>query len=393
MSAYLIDWLHLSLRFLHIIAGIAWIGASFYFNALENKLNRKPPQRQGIAGTLWAVHGGGFYFLEKYTTYPDDLPSPLHWFKWEAYVTWLSGMALLAVVYYLNASSYLIATDNGMSPLVACILSISGIFITWVIYDLLCRSKIASNHNVMIAIIITIFTFAAYFYHHFFTSRALFIQIGAMIGTIMVANVFFVIIPIQKKLIQACTNKTPVSKRLGYKGYIRSRHNNYFTLPVVFLMISGHFPFIYEVENNWVVLSLVCILAMVIRHVFNLHSENKPVKGYVSVIILLLAGLIFGLKPPTLQVENNQYVHFGVIKKIIHQRCVTCHSSSPIDQLFKTAPAGFKLDTQAQIEASVDAIYARTIATQSMPFNNITKMTDAERALLAQWILQFKTNE
>jgi len=384
IKLYLIEWLSLSLKFLHIIVGIAWIGASFYFNWLENKLQRAG-NRGGIAGHLWAVHGGGFYYLEKYKKYPETLPEPLHWFKWEAYITWISGFLLLSVVYYLNASSTLLLSGSTMNPLTGIGLSVFGLIVLWFVYDLLCKSRVVDKPAIFIGIILACVALCAFIYSTVFNPRAVYMQIGAMLGTIMAANVFFVIIPVQKKLVSACVAKAEVSGELGMQGFIRSRHNNYFTLPVLFTMMSAHYPMVYSSQYSWVVLMAVFVIAALIRHYFNLKGVGKATNSLIGLIVLALALLIFSLAPSPTNKVSAVKVSFSEVESIIEQRCASCHSANPTDNVFRTAPSGLVLDTEIQIIANINSIYQRAVATNSMPFNNKTNMTVTERDVLAAW--------
>jgi len=384
IKLYLIDWLSLSIKFLHIIVGIAWIGASFYFNWLENKLQRAG-NRDGIAGHLWAVHGGGFYYLEKYNKYPKTLPEPLHWFKWEAYLTWISGFLLLSVVYYLNASSTLLINDSTMNPLYGVGLSVFGLGAIWLIYDFLCKSTVVDKSVIFIGIILVFVTLSAFLYSTIFNPRAVYMQIGAMLGTIMAANVFFVIIPVQKKLVAACIEKAEVSSELGVKGYIRSRHNNYFTLPVLFTMMSIHYPMVYSSTYSWLVLIGVFVVVILIRHYFNLKGVGKAKNSLIGLIVLALLMLIFSLAPSSSNNANITKINFSEVETIIEQRCASCHSANPTDDAFRVAPNGLALDTEMQINDNKNRIYQRVVATNSMPLNNKTNMTVAERNILAAW--------
>jgi len=384
MQIYLLDWISLSLKLFHVIVGIAWIGASFYFNWLENKLNRVG-NRDEIAGHLWAVHGGGFYYLEKYKKYPENLPEPLHWFKWEAYFTWISGILLLSVIYYFNASTYLLSSDSSMLPAYGVALSLLGLVVIWLVYDLLCKTKLVDKPIIFIGILFLIITLSAYLYNDIFNPRAVYMQIGSMIGTIMVANVFFVIIPVQKKLVAACIDKTQVSRELGLKGYIRSRHNNYFTLPVVFTMISIHYPGVYSGSFGWLVLIAIMGILVLIRHYFNLRGVGQATNSLIGLIILAIIVLVFALAPSQNKSEIQQMVSISEIKSIIDKRCTSCHSDNPTDDVFTVAPSGFMLNTEEQIIASKNLIYQRTVATNSMPLNNKTNMTETEREKLKIW--------
>jgi len=384
MKLYLIDWLSVSLKLLHVIAGIAWIGASFYFNWLENKLNRVK-NRDEIAGHLWAVHGGGFYYLEKYKKYPQTLPEPLHWFKWEAYVTWISGILLLSVIYYFNASTYLLASESSISSTYGILSSLLGLLIFWLIYDLLCKSKLVNKSSIFIGIIFVVISLSAYLYSNIFNPRAVYMQIGAMIGTVMVANVFFVIIPVQKKLVAACEKSTEVSKELGLMGYTRSRHNNYFTLPVIFMMISGHYPTIYSGEYGWLVLIAIVGILVMIRHYFNLRGVGQAKKSLIAIIVLSVLALIYALAPRQSQVQNQEAVTIEEVQLIIEKHCVSCHASEPSSAIFAVAPNGFILDTKEQIIKHKNQIYQQAVISKAMPLGNTTNMTDEERDKLRVW--------
>ena len=384
MKLYLIDWLSVSLKLLHVIAGIAWIGASFYFNWLENKLNRVK-NRDEIAGHLWAVHGGGFYYLEKYKKYPQALPEPLHWFKWEAYVTWISGILLLSVIYYFNASTYLLASESSISSTYGILSSLLGLLIFWLIYDLLCKSKLVNKSSIFIGIIFVVISLSAYLYSNIFNPRAVYMQIGAMIGTVMVANVFFVIIPVQKKLVAACENSTEVSKELGLMGYTRSRHNNYFTLPVIFMMISGHYPTIYSGEYGWLVLIAIVGILVMIRHYFNLRGVGQAKKSLIAIIVVSVLALIYALAPRQSQVQNQEAVNIEEVQLIIEKHCVSCHASEPSSAIFAVAPNGFILDTKEQIIKHKNQIYQQAVISKAMPLGNTTNMTDEERDKLRVW--------
>ena len=387
MQIYLLVWLGLALKLLHIIAGIAWIGASFYFNWLENKLDRLN-NRDEIAGNLWAVHGGGFYHLEKYKKYPQTLPEPLHWFKWEAYVTWLSGISLLSVVYYFNASSRLLSSDSSLSASYAVGLSLLGLLFFWLIYDLLCKSKLVTKSAIFITIIFIVIAFFAYFYSNIFNPKAVYMQIGSMIGTVMVANVFFVIIPVQKKLVDACENSTEVSLELGKIGYLRSRHNNYFTLPVLFMMISGHYPSIYSGDYGWLILMAVIGILVMIRHYFNLRGVGKAKNSLIAIIVLSTFALIYALAPThsKVQDQNQEIVTVEQAQVIIEKHCVSCHAANPTNMAFTVAPNGIMLDTTKKIIAHKAQIYQQAVLSKAMPLVNSTNMTDDEREKLRIWI-------
>ncbi|MBU0812137.1 MAG: urate hydroxylase PuuD, partial [Gammaproteobacteria bacterium] len=275
MEAHLTEWLNLTVRWIHMIVGIAWIGASFYFVWLENNLNRANP-RDGLSGDLWAIHGGGIYHLEKYKLAPPQMPDNLHWFKWEAYTTWLSGVALLMVVYYLNPSLYLIAPGSEMAPAMAIAIGFGSLIVGWFVYDLLCDSPLGKKPALLGLVLFVLMIFAAWAYSQVFSGRAAYIHTGALIGTIMVGNVFRIIMPAQRALVAAIEqNRTP-DPLLPAKGLLRSRHNNYFTLPVLFIMISNHFPSTYGSQYNWLILAGISVLAVLVRHYSTTrHDSNR----------------------------------------------------------------------------------------------------------------------
>ena len=291
----------------------------------------------------------------------------------------------MSVIYYFNASTYLLSSDSTMLPAYGVALSLLGLLFIWLVYDLLCKSKLVDKPIIFIGILFLIITLSAYLYSDIFNPRAVYMQIGSMIGTIMVANVFFVIIPVQKKLVTACMEKTQVSQELGLKGYIRSRHNNYFTLPVVFTMISIHYPGVYSGSYGWLVLIAIMGILVLIRHYFNLRGVGQATNSLIGLIILAIIVLVFALAPSQNKSEIQEIVSITEVKSIIDRRCASCHSDNPTDDVFVVAPSGFILNTEEQIIASKDIIYQRTVATNSMPFNNKTNMTEAEREKLKIW--------
>ncbi|MGA9701909.1 urate hydroxylase PuuD, partial [Pseudomonas sp.] len=275
MEAHLLEWLNLSVRWVHMITGVAWIGASFYFVWLENNLNRVNP-KDGLAGDLWAIHGGGIYHLEKYKLAPPTMPDNLHWFKWEAYFTWMSGVALLCVVFYLNPTLYLLAPGSSLSGTEGVLLGIGSLFAGWFIYSFLCDSALGKRPALLGLILFVLLIAAAYGFSKVFSGRGAYLHVGAVIGTIMVGNVFRIIMPAQRALVAAIAeNRTP-DPALPAKGLLRSRHNNYFTLPVLFIMISNHFPSTYGSQYNWLILAGIAVAAVLVRHYFNTrHNSQK----------------------------------------------------------------------------------------------------------------------
>ena len=398
MEAYILEWLNLLLRWAHLIVGIAWIGSSFYFVWLDMNLNVPPrdPEDDAVAGDLWAVHGGGFYHAQKYKVAPGELPEPLHWFKWEAYTTWLTGFALLVLMYYVNADVYLV--DKSVADLTggqAIAISIGFIVASWVVYDLLCRTGLS---DAWIGLVGFLFLVAAvYLLTDLFSGRGAYIQIGSMLGTIMAANVFMVIIPGQRELVDAKLRGEEPDPLPGLKGKQRSVHNNYITLPVLFVMLSPHYPMTYGHEYNWLLLIAIFIAGVLIRHFFNLRNQGKaePLLLFIALAIIILAAFMAAPKSravpdrdvalqPAQPVEP---VSFAQVRQVIVQRCNNCHSIEPNHPTAPVAPNAVMFDTPEQIAQWAQRIHDRTVTTRTMPLANLTQMTDEERSLVDRWYL------
>lgn len=391
------DWLSLFLRWFHVVAGVAWIGASFYFIWLDNNLETPPDwkKEKGIKGDLWAVHGGGFYEVAKYKVGPEIIPTTLHWFKWEAYSTWISGFCLLVLVYYFGASAYLIDKSvYDITATTAVSLGLALIFGGWIVYEAACRSLLRHYPRLFALLFIGLLTFASWLASQWFSGRGAYIHVGALIGTIMAANVLVQIMPSQRAMVNAVTNKLPIDPEWGEKAKLRSVHNNYLTLPLLFIMISNHYPVTYQHSHNWLVLIAICIVSAWIRHFFNLRHIGvvRPtilVSGAIGMLAISL-----WVSYPTMSVEqtspnNNETVQVSKqqIQTIIDLHCVSCHSATPTDDMFKVAPMGLVFDNWEQIEAKSGFIYQRTSISKDMPFLNKSKMTEEERQLVAQWYL------
>jgi uncharacterized membrane protein len=387
-ESHMMEWLNIAVRVMHITFGIAWIGASFYFVFLENALNRTENVRDELAGNLWAIHGGGFYYLEKYKVAPKQIPKHLHWFKYEAYFTWLSGFCLLFIVYYFNASAFLIDKNVwDVKPLAAVSIGIGSFIVAWFMYDLLCKTPLIKKSILFTIIGFIIATGFAYFYAHVFNSRAAYIHFGAMIGSIMVANVFFVIIPSQKAMVKAAKEGKPLDPELGKQAGLRSLHNNYFTLPVLFVMVSNHFPSTFGNKYAWAVLAAITLGSAGIKHWLNLREKGKHSVWVmpVSVLILLATCLITAPPKPGACKSN---ISFMEVNAIITQRCTPCHSSKPTDDVYKAPPNGVKYDTPEEFVKLKDKIMIRVVITKTMPQNNKTNMTPEERETIRCWIEQ-----
>ena len=388
-ASYGLEWLNLLVRWLHIITGIAWIGASFYFVWLDNTIRPPAPgsdlAKKGVAGELWAVHGGGFYNPQKYLVAPAELPKELHWFKWEAYSTWLSGFALLFIVYYLNAQAMMV--DRGVADLSsaqAIGIGLASLVAGWVVYDLLCRSPLVQRQLAFGATIFLLLVGSSWVLTHLLSGRAAYLHVGAMIGTIMVANVAMVIIPGQRKMVEAMRAGSTPDPVHGIRGKQRSVHNNYFTLPVLFIMISNHFAMTYRHPHAWAVLGAIMAAGVFIRHFFNLRHKGRVEWVYPAIGVALLLGLAVVLAPPRPNVSAGT-VPFARVETILRARCVSCHAAHPTQPGFASAPAGVMLDDAHGIAQNAPRIYQQAVQLKAMPLANMTNMTDAERAQVAAW--------
>ena len=387
-QGHLTEWLNIAVRVIHITFGIAWIGASFYFVFLENALNRTKDVREELAGNLWAVHGGGFYYLEKYKVAPKVIPKELHWFKYEAYFTWLSGFCLLFIVYYFNAKATLIDTNVlKLTPFQAIGIGIGSFVIAWLLYDFLCKTKFIKSNTTFAIIGFALLTAFAYFYAHVFNSRAAYIHFGAMIGGIMVANVFFVIIPAQKAMVNAAKKGLPLNPQYGKNALKRSLHNNYFTLPVLFVMVSNHFPSTFGNDYSWAILATISLGAAGIKHWLNLKERGQYNVWILPVSVIILLAVAY-VTAPVKQGECKINVSFIEVNQIVQNRCVQCHSAQPKDNVYTAAPNGIMYDTPEQIINLKDKIMQRVVITKTMPQNNKTGMTLQERDLIRCWIEQ-----
>ena len=387
MEAWIQDWLSLLLRWAHFITGVAWIGASFYFNWLENHLDRRNAAG-GIAGDLWAVHGGGFYHLEKYEVAPGSLPPTLHWFKYEAYFTWITGFALLCTVYYWNAGAFLV--DRSVAALAgwqAIGIGLASMILSWLFYDLLCRSPLRRHGSLLALLVFAWFTALAWLLGECLSGRAAYIHVGAAIGTIMVANVFFVIIPAQKELVSAVGESRMPQGEGGRNALMRSRHNNYFTLPVLFIMISNHYAGTYAHPWNWLLLVGISIAGVGIRHWFNIRHRPGHSRWVLPMSLLLLAGLVLLTRPQALPMEAGDAAlpSTAAVMPLIEKHCVGCHADRPEHPGFAAAPLGIALDTEQRLEANAARVYQSAVVTRIMPLGNLTGMTGEERELLARW--------
>ena len=391
MEAYLLDWLNLLVRWFHMITGIAWIGASFYFVWLDNHLlapKEKSAADKGVSGELWAVHGGGFYNAQKYQVAPATLPEPLHWFKWEAYTTFISGFILLCLMYYVSAEVYLIdprIADIGKATAIA--IGIGTLAGGWIVYDLLCKSPLGNNDKALGGVLFVLTLAAAWGLCQAFSGRGAYIHFGGMLGTIMVANVFFVIIPGQKELVRAKVEGREPDPIHGVRGKQRSVHNTYFTLPVLFTMISSHYAMTYGNAHNWLVLAGIAFAGAAIR-VYFVSRHKGPASPLPAIAgVVALAIVAFAIAPgsrSTGSTAASPAEEFARVTTIVQMRCAVCHAQTPTQPGFAIAPKGVMLDTPEHIAAQALQINQQ-VSTRVMPLANLTGMTDAERDAVAQW--------
>ena len=396
MEAYLLDWANLLLRWVHVITAIAWIGSSFYFVFLDNNL-QKPNSpdllEKGVGGAMWAVHGGGFYNPQKYMVAPKKIHTKLHWFYWESYSTWLSGFALFTVLYLYNAGTFLI--DKSLmdwSPVVAGSTAVAFLAAFWVVYDVVCRVfGFRKNGELIVAgMMIVVIAFASWLANQLFAGRAAFLLVGAMIATSMSANVFFWIIPGQRKVVAAMTSGVAMDpKELathGKRGKQRSVHNTYFTLPVIFAMLSNHYSFLYTYENNWVILVMMMLAGALIRqffvqrHGYHLGRAKNPLPFAIAGVVMLLSVIVWMRPAPSASTAavSNVTVSFAEVNAIFVQRCQTCHGA-------QVQMKNVRFDTAEGIKQHALGIYQQAVVTKQMPMNNATGITEAERAAIKRW--------
>jgi uncharacterized membrane protein len=393
------DWLTLLLRWFHFGVGVSWIGTSFYFNWLNNTVRPAASDAPGdgdpdVRGELWAVHGGGFYRVMKYAARPGRVPSTLHWFKWEAYLTWLSGFSLLGLVYYHNPAVYLLKPGSPLSAWGAAGIGVGSLVAGWLLYDRLCRSPLVVWPSMFTVVGLILTMLFSWMLTLVFDGRGAYMHTGAMLGTLMAWNVFFVIIPGQKRMVADLTEGREPDPQPGIDGARRSLHNNYLTLPVLFVMISSHYPFTYGHRWNWAILFSLMLLSAAVRHWFNLRGQGHRNVWILPAATVGLLGLAFVASPrsvgtaatlPTPGLTEADAPEFSRVWTVVSQRCAVCHSASPSDPVFRTAPNGIVFDTAEQIRDAAALIHDRAVVTHQMPLGNRTGITEEERRLLADW--------
>ena len=397
------EWLSLAVRWLHVITGIAWIGSSFYFVALDLGLRKPPGLPEGVHGEEWQVHGGGFYHIQKYMVAPDRMPEHLIWFKWESYATWLSGFALLCIVYYAGAGLFLV--DQSVLQITATVgimISLASLVIGWVVYDLLCKSPFGRNATGLMLLLFVVLVAMSWGYCHVFTGRAALLHLGAFTATIMTANVFFIIIPNQRKVVAELIAGNSPDPALGLQAKQRSTHNNYLTLPVLFLMLSNHYPLAFATRYNWLIASLVFLMGVTIRHYFNARHarDGNPVWTWPATAALFAAIIFLSVMPGAapadtaspasssmtpLEKRFARSARFEAVRDTVLGRCSMCHASEPAWDGIITAPKGIKLDTDARIALHARQIYLQAGRTTAMPPANVSFIELQERKLIVDW--------
>ncbi len=388
-ATFLSEWLNLLFRWFHLIVGVGWIGTSFYFIALDLSLRKREGQAPGVFGSAWEVHGGGFYHVEKYSVAPKQLPDDLIWYKWEAYLTWVSGFALLTVQYYFNASVYLIDPQvMKLLPSEAVAISIASLAAGWVTYDKLCRSPIGKNTPLLAACLLVIILGATYGYGQVFSGKGVFIHVGALIGTFMAFNVFMVIIPNQKKITASLLKGEEPDPKLGQISKQRSVHNNYLTLPVLLMMVSNHYPLLTGHSQPVLVVALILVMGGMVRHFINRHDAHDNFAKFwwtlPAASISLIAALI--VTQPAKLSGGHGLIPDRDVLEIARVHCTSCHSATPTNEAFDEAPKNIELDSIAALRRYETLIMAQAVRSSAMPLGNETGMTSTEREILGAWL-------
>ncbi len=390
MDANWSEWVNLAIRWTHVITGIAWIGSSFFFMWLDARIEKPAGSADNIEGELWLTHSGGFYRMEKMTLGPGEVPKTLHWFKWEAAFSWITGILLLILIYYMQAEVFLIDPEVfGIDPPWAVALGVGLLIASWLVYDGMYRSPLRNMGMLAEIVGFALLVALAYGLTQVYSGRGAYMHVGAIMGTIMVANVWIIIIPGQKKLVAATDAGTPLDPRLAFNAKQRSVHNNYMTLPLLFIMVSSHYPSTFGHGYNWAVLMVLFVVGAVIRHWFNLRNDGKASHWpWPAAVAVMLALVWFTLPKPEAGAAGESEVTFAQAYEVISNRCVSCHAAKPRNENFDAAPKNVKFDTPDQIKRQAAKIRAVAVMTRTMPLGNVTKMTGAERVLLGRWIAQ-----
>jgi uncharacterized membrane protein len=389
VDVFLGEWLNLLIRWAHMVVAIGWIGTSFYFMGLDYSLSKRERMNPGVLGTAWQVHGGGFYHVEKYTVAPATLPDVLHWFKWEAYLTWATGFGLLIVQYYFHADAFLI--DPGvmaLEPWQAIAISVASLAAGWFIYDGLCRTKVGENTTLLALSVFALILIAAVLYTKVFSGRGAFIHVGALVGTIMAVNVFGVIIPNQKKMIAQMIAGQRPDARYGEIGKQRSTHNNYLTLPVLLMMVSQHYPFLFTHPQSWLIVALIIVIGALVRHMLNRLEAEDDWDSYAWVMPAVAMGLLTAIyvTAPATRSTTGGAVTDAEAQAIVGKHCLMCHAHNPSHPAFKEPPKNVALESISEMRRFAQQIYMQTVQNRAMPLGNQTGMTEDERDALGRWV-------
>ncbi len=402
-TAIIWEWIEFAVRWTHVITAIAWIGSSFYFIALDLGLRKSDRMPHGVLGEEWQVHGGGFYHIRKYNVAPDHLPEHLTWFKWESYATWLSGAALLMVVYWAGAEYYLIdRAKMDLTTLQGIMLSGGSLAIGWIIYDRLCKSPLGNRPELLMILLFVLLAAMAWGYDQLLTGRAALLHLGAFTATIMTANVFLIIIPNQKIVVADMKAGRTPDASYGRIAKLRSTHNNYLTLPVIFLMLSVHYPLAFATEHNWAIAALVFLMGVTIRHYFNsMHAgRGRPHWTWAATVIIFICIMWLSTEPMTEPDESEaaavsspflDHPEFAQVHAIIGTRCTACHSREPVWSRIHWPPKGVILEDGGDIARLARAIYVQSAASDAMPPANVTFMEQKERQVIARWFRESST--
>ncbi|MAS44044.1 MAG: cysteine desulfurase [Rhodobacteraceae bacterium] len=388
MEAIFHDWISFAVRAAHIVAAIGWIGSSFYFMWLDYSLRHDPDLPDGVKGESWSVHGGGFYQVRKFAVAPEKMPQVLHWFKWESYSTWLTGFAMMAVTYYWGASSFLIDREVADLPVFAAIsISIASLGVGWLLYDQLCKSPLKSRPAVLFAILYAAILLLCWLYGQIFSARAAWLHTGAVIATMMSGNVFLVIIPNQRKVVEALKAGEAPDARYGEIAKLRSTHNNYLTLPVVAMMISNHYPIAFGHPHNWILVGYILAIGGIIRHFFNMHDQGKHGRAVMwqwpTATLLFICMMWTSAWRPD---QGSADLDAGRAMTIVATHCTVCHAASPLHENFEEAPGGVMFDTVEQMRTHAPKMLAQAVLSNIMPLGNETGMTAEDRAVLGAWL-------
>ncbi len=394
------DWVEFALRWLHVITAVAWIGSSFYFIALDLGLRKAPDLPAGAHGEEWQVHGGGFYHVRKYLVAPSDMPAHLTWFKWESYATWLSGAALLMVVYWAGAELYLIDLAKAeLSVVQAILISAASLAVGWVIYDALCKSRLGNTPTALMVLLFILLVAMAWGYDQIFTGRAALLHLGAFTATIMSANVFFIIMPNQRIVVADLQAGRSPDAKYGKIAKLRSTHNNYLTLPVIFLMLSNHYPLAFASQYNWLIAGLVFLMGVTIRHYFNTRHARAgnptwtwPATVILFICVIWLSGLPLwqdeDLDSRGMSEQQTLFANadgYAAVHDIVVGRCSMCHAREPVYDGIRRAPKKVYLETEFDISAEAKAVFLQSAASHAMPPANVTWMQEGERAQIRRW--------